>query len=74
MSNANFPSCNQPSPLTVADGATPTFVFTTNGSQISFATVNGYPVTLTDNYNGTKTLILPPVHHNINLTINYIIT
>ncbi len=74
MSMANFPLCNQPSPLTVANGSTPTFVFTSNGSQIQSITANGQQLQLTDNYNGTFSCTLPPVTQNVTLKCVFIST
>jgi len=73
MSMSLPPSSNFPSPFQVADGATPSFVFTLNGSSIESVTMNGQQLQLTNNQNGTISCILPPVHQNVTLVVNYLL-
>ena len=67
------PSSNQPDVLHVADGATPSFLITMNGSGFQVATLDGYPIQLTNNQNGTYSYNFTPVHANHILQIQYIL-
>lgn len=60
-----------PGPLTVAAGATPSFLITpSSGLAITNTTVDGTPVTCTDNHDGTYTYVFPPVQGNHTLIVS----
>lgn len=66
-----IPSIDHPNVLLVTDGATPSFLITMHGWVLVSVTLDGNPVTPTNNGDGTYTYNFTPVHANHALLIRY---
>jgi hypothetical protein len=70
MSVPSYGTIQPPGPVTVADGATPTFTITPmTGFTVDVAKVDGTTVPVTDNHDGTFTYTFLPVHGNHALVV-----
>jgi hypothetical protein len=70
MSSSGFGSIIPPGPVTVSDGATPTFTIIPGAAYtIDVVTVDTIPVSVTDNHDGTFTYTFLPVHGNHALVV-----